>query len=877
MSLGKLLLGILIICVPGQVFGWDWRTKVTIVLKDQPLEAVCGLLEREYGIHFSYSRNIVDLSRKITVNIHNKPLKRALEEIFDPYNIRFARIGEQIVLTEMKHPVFTISGYVQDVRTGEKLIGATIYSPRQEAGTTTNQFGFFSLTLARDTSSLWVSYIGYLPLRLPVKGVGKSQVIVPLQPRNSLPEVVITDSMHTRSQADLLTNGMSVLPADIKSMPRLLGEADIMRTILSLPGVSGGIEGGSALNVRGGSPDQNLVLLDGTPVFNASHLFGIFTVFNPDIVKDASFYKSAFPARYGGRLSSVVDISLKDGDMKQYHGEAAIGLIAAKAMVEGPIKKDKTSFVVSGRRSYTDLLMSDLFVTTTDNGDDSRGYVYFYDANIKINHIFSPKDRLYLSAYTGQDKLVISREGPEEGTSSTDTVYEHTKSRFAWGNYAATLRWNHVFGPKLFANVTGNYSQYYFSTDYTYDYKSAGAGDTSKLYARYYSRMQNAVARLDLEYRPDPRHAIKFGGAAVTHIFTPGISRFGVDDSGQTLTDTSYGAGSSVGQEIVLYAEDGWRISPRMKMDLGIHASGFFVQRTFYSSLQPRLGINYRLPHHWSVRLSYTHMIQYLHLLTNNGINSPTDLWVPSTAKVRPEFSRQLSAGIFKTAKNGMFALSMEAYYKSMDHVIEYLEYSSLINNAASNWDEQVIAGKGRSYGGEIMLEKKNGKTHGWIGYTLSWSERKFPGVNKGAYYPYKYDRRHDLEVVFNQRLSKRWELSARWEYTTGLPLTLPTASYEGVGDASPYDFPANVPILDYTGDRNQFRTRSMHRLDLNATHSKQKPWGTRSWTFSLYNAYNQRNPFFYFMVTDREKQERYLSEVSILPILPSVTYSIKF
>ncbi|MVT09783.1 TonB-dependent receptor [Chitinophaga tropicalis] len=874
MSLGKILLGVLFICLPGQVFGWDWRTKVTVVLKDRPLEEVCGLLEKEYGIRFSYSRNIVDLSRRITVNIHNKPLKKALEEIFDPYNIRFARIGEQIVLTEIKHPVYTVSGYVQDIRTGEKLIGATIYSPRQEAGTITNQYGFFSLTLARDTSSLWVSYIGYVPQRLAVKGVGKSQVSVVLTPKNSLPEIVVTDSVYARSQTNLLTGRMSVSPADVKSMPRLLGEADVMRAIVALPGVSGGIDGGGALNVRGGSPDQNLVLLDGTPVFSASHLFGIFSVFNPDIVKDAAFYKGAFPARYGGRLSSVVDISLKDGDMKQYHGEAAIGLIAAKAMVEGPIKKDKTSFVVSGRRSYTDLLEDNLFNSTSENGDENRAYVYFYDANLKVNHIFSERDRIHFSVYTGQDKLVLNR---ASGVSQQDTVYETTKTRFSWGNYTGTLRWNHVFNPKLFANTTGNYSQYYFYTDYSYNYKPVSREDTIKLFGKYYSRMQDAVIRMDLEYRPGPNHTFKFGGGAITHIFTPGVSRFEDKGSGEKTVDTSYGAGSTVGGEVLLYAEDEWKVLPSLQMNIGLHTSGFLVQRTFYGTLQPRLGAIYRLPKNWSLKASYTHMTQYLHLLTSGGIDSPTDLWVPSTGKVRPMYSRQASAGVFKTTNNRMYTFSLESYYKIMDHVIEYKEYTPFINTSPGNWDDKVVSGRGRSYGGEIMLEKKKGTTRGWIGYTLSWSERRFPGVNGGTYFPYKYDRRHDLELVLNQRLGKHWDLSASWEYTSGLPLTLPTGSYEGVGDGSPYDFPDNVPILDWMGKRNQYRTQSMHRLDISATYSKKKKWWVKSWTFSLYNAYNQHNPFFFVIVTDRKKQERYLSEISILPILPSVTYSVKF
>lgn len=875
--LGRMLLGMLLIYIPVQASGWDWRTKISISVKDQPLEMICMILEKEYGIHFSYSRNVVDLTPLVTVNIHNRPLKKALEDIFAPYDIHFARIGDQIVLTAKNHPTHTISGYVQDDGTGEKLIGATVYSPIQRVGTTTNQFGFFSLTLPRDTSSLQVTYIGYKPGRLAVKKDQRKPVIVTLQAQNSLPEVVITTTTDSfrQQQEQIVLNRLKLSPADVKAMPRLLGEADMMRTIVAQPGVSGSIEGGGGLNVRGGSADQNLVLLDGTPIFSVSHLFGVFSVFNPDIVKNAEFYKGGFPARYGGRLSSIVDISLKDGDMQQYHGEAAIGLIAVKAMVEGPIKKDRTSFVVSARRSHADM-MSDLTVSTGDEGPDDTD-VYFYDANMKVNHIFSQKDRLYLSAYVGQDRLNMDWQEGEEEPDGSGSYYGDSRSSFLWGNYTATLRWNHVFNPKLFANVTTNYSQYYFSTEYKYDYKPINTTDTSRLYGKYYSSIQDIVGKVDFEYRPKPSHTIRFGGGVITHVFNPGVSLFEDEGTGTPSVDTTYDDGASVGQEILLYAEDEWRASKSLWVNAGVHASGFLVEGGAYYSIQPRLGVRYGLPHRWAVKLSYTHMTQYLHLLTNSGSSMPTDLWVPSTGRVRPMFSRQGSVGISKTSKHHMYAMSVEGYYKTMDHVIEYREYVSPFSGAGKHWDEQVAIGKGRSYGGEILLEKKKGTTRGWIGYTLSWSDRTFPSVNEGKSYPYKYDRRHDLEVVLTQHLGKRWELSATWEYTTGLPLTLPTASYEGVGDPSPFDPPENDPIVDYIGNRNAYRTSSIHRLDISATYSKKKKLWTKSWTFSLYNAYNQRNPYFYYMVTDREKQERYLSEISILPILPSVTYAIKF
>ena len=874
--IGKILSGMLLICIPVQVFGWDWHTKITVSLRDQPLQAVCELLEQQYGIHFSYSRDIVNLSRRVTLDVRDKSLKDFLDDLLSPYDIHFARIGEQIVLTAVKDPQRTVSGYVQDQRTGERLIGATIYSPVRQVGTITNQFGFFSLTIPKDTSSLLVTYIGYTPTRLPVTDISSKQVIVLLGSLTSLHEVVITETSGERQPGLMQMSKISLSAAEVKSMPQLLGETDMMRAIAALPGVSGGMDGGGALNVRGGSPDQNLILLDGTPVFNSSHLLGIFSVFNPDIVKRAEFYKGAFPARYGGRVSSIVDISTKDGDMQEYHGEASVGLIAAKCMIEGPIVKDKTSFLVSARRSYTDLLIDNLDFTDEDS-QSSEVSLYFYDVNVKINHIFSPVNRIYLSGYMGDDHFELTQKVHTERTVNYSSSTEESNTGVGWGNMMGTLRWNHVFNPQLFANATLNYSRYSFTTNYNYDYTTDSTVNKIQQYGEYYAKIKDGVFKLDLEYRPNPHHTVKFGSGIITHVFNPGVSVLNNNYGGQPPVDTSYRQTGSEGQEISLYGEDEWDVNESFHVNAGIYVSGFVIEKNWYNSIQPRLGLRYQLPHLWTLKMSYTHMNQYLHLLTNSDASLPTDIWVPSSSKVQPIFSKQVSMAICKASKNNMFAASAEVYYKTMDNMIEYKDESEFFNTSGNKWDEQVVIGTGRSYGGELFLEKKSGKTKGWIGYTLAWSDRKFAGVNKGRAFPYKYDRRHDLEIVLTQQLSKRWEVSASWEYTSGLPLTLPIASYEGVGDSSPWDAPANTPILDRVSNRNQFRSRSQHRLDLSATHTKQKKHYKRSWTISLFNAYNQENPFLYGVFTDRVKQERYLQEITILPFLPSITYSIKF
>ncbi|WP_440135098.1 carboxypeptidase-like regulatory domain-containing protein [Chitinophaga sancti] len=866
--LGRMLLGILLI--PLQVLGWDWHTRITVTVNNQPLSVICGQLESQYGIHFSYSREIVDLSRRVTVNFQDKPLKRALDELFSPFDIRFARIGEQIVLTVKKYPNITISGYIQDVRNGERLIGATIYSPSQQVGATTNQFGFFSLTIPKDTASLCVSYIGYHSQRLCM--TGKSFVIVGLQPSNSLREFTVSDTAQGQRQMSAL----HVSPADVKSMPRLLGESDVMRAIATLPGISGGVDGGTVTSVRGGGSDQNLILLDGSPVFNSSHLFGLFSVFNPDIVKSADFYKGGFPARYAGRLSSVIDISTKDGDMKEYHGEASAGVIAVRGMVEGPIKKDKTSFVVSARRSILEPILNNID-EEIQKQKGTKVNLVFHDVNLKINHIFSPKDRLYFSSYVGNDNLGLTLQNNADSTTAANPFNESTVTRLNWGNHTFALRWNHVFNPKLFVNTTLNYSQYYFNIDYNYYYQPSKSRDSIHLYGKYYSMVKDLMLRTDAEFIPDPNHIFKFGAGGIIHKFNPGVSAFEDYSQSKTLLDTAYNQATSVGGEVLMYAEDDWTVTDALRVNMGLHGSGFLVKGKLFYSLQPRVQVRYQLPNRWTLMAGFTHMNQYLHVLSESNASLPMDLWVPSTKKVGPMFSRQFTFGVNKILKDQRYSLSVEAYYKSMRNVIEYKDNSKIFNSASKNWDDHVETGTGTSYGGEVMLEKRKGKLRGWIGYTLSWAYRRFPNVNGGERYPYNYDGRHDIKVMLMQQVGKRWELAANWHFNSGLPLTLPVASYEGVNNPSPYDGGGSFPVLDQLSNRNQYRSSVVHRLDLSATNTKEKSWGSRSWTISLFNAYNHANPFLYSIVTDKQNQKRYLQEISILPILPSVTFSIKF
>ncbi|SKA04865.1 Outer membrane receptor proteins, mostly Fe transport [Chitinophaga eiseniae] len=878
---GKLLTGILclLLCSPLKVSGWDWQTRVTVVVKDQPLKAVCEILEKEYGIHFSYSRELVDLSRKVTVTAYQQRLKSLLEQLFAPEDIRFTRVGDQLVLQQVKRSTRTISGYVQDAVSGEKLPGATIYAPTLKQGTTTNQYGFFSLTTVKDTNSLIVSYVGYEPALLPVEGQANRILLVPLQPLASLQEVVVSATDKTKLQDQTQMSRVHLPLAVVQSMPKLLGEADVMRTLQSMPGVGGGMDGAGGLHVRGGSPDQNLILMDGTPVFNFSHFFGVYSLLNAEVVKSADLYKGAFPARFGGRLSSVVDISLKDGDMRHYHGDVAIGMISAKFNVEGPIIKDKTSFIVSARRSYPDLLYNATLRTDGDFGRGGALLAYFYDVNAKINHIFSAKDRIYLSLYKGEDNLRIKSVPDTALPDAAGRVTESSRFQLGWGNTIGGLRWNHIYSTRLFSNVSLNYSQYAFRTEYNFKSKMPATGQASDLYGKYFSRMKNLGLKVDFDFRPSPNHSFRFGTAVTAHYFKPGL--MDMSDKGAIPVvplDTGKNGLDIRGTEMLLYLEDDWRLTENLYANLGVHTSGFLVEGRFYHSLQPRVGLRYMLPRNWAVKASYTHMNQYIHLLSSAGTSLPTDVWVPSTQRVAPMYSRQVAAGIAKTSMNNAFEFTLEGYYKTMYNMIEYSNNNTAITENLERWDENVVIGKGWSYGGEAMIKKQKGSTTGWIGYTLAWSTRQFPDINRGRIFPYKYDHRHDVEIVLTQRIGKRWEASASWHYTTGAPLTLPVSSYQGVGTPSPWD-PGNggdVALDRYDG-RYNYRAADVHRLDVGITYSKQKKRWRKSWNLSVYNVYNQKNPFLYYMKRDEEEKQRYLSKVTVMPILPSITYSIKF
>lgn len=755
-----------------------------------------------------------------------------------------------VCVAEAQH--ITISGYISEKKSAERLIGAIVYAPQKGIGTSTNNFGFYSLTLptSDDSIELRVSYVGYSTFSKKIKPDRDASIDIALDNASNLKEVVITsqkDAVQTRTQMSTIDLPIST----IKALPAFLGEADIMKAIQLLPGVQGGSEGSSGLYVRGGSPDQNLILLDGVPVYNASHLFGFFSVFNTDAVKSVEVIKGGFPARYGGRLSSVIDINMKDGDKNKIHGEGGIGIIASRLTLEGPIQKGKSSFMISGRRTYVDVIGGPIINTKTSK----TGY-FFYDLNGKLNFELGAKDHIYVSGYFGKDKF-YNNEKDEDGGIESFT----SKNSLEWGNITAVARWNHEFSHKLFGNLTTYYSQYKFFISSLE--KTSEPGLNQSFLNKYSSGINDKAAKYDFDYLPGANHFIRAGVSVVAHEYTPGALTSKFNAAGYNV-DTTVGNANIKANEMDAYIEDDIRVSARMKMNLGVHATGFNVRDKFYQAIQPRASLRYLLSDALSLKASYVQMNQFIHLLTNSSIGLPTDLWVPATDKVPAQHSQQGAIGLAYTHNAG-FEISVEGYYKTMQNVIEYKEGASFLNST-TDWEDKIEIGKGRSYGGELFIQKKKGRFTGMLGYTLSWTSRQFNNLNNGEWFPYRYDRRHDIKIAGVYELTKHIEVSAEWVYGTGNAITLPIGVYTG----------PNGNEIDIYSSRNGFRMPAYHRGDVSIKFMKEKKRHERAWIFSAYNVYNRKNAFYIY--TDQNTQGyTVFKQVSLFPIIPSISYQFKF
>lgn len=767
----------------------------------------------------------------------------------------------------------TLNGYVRDSLSGELIIGATITINGQGKGVASNQYGFYSITLEPGNYSVSITHVSYISKSFEINFDKDKSLNFDLVPKSSaISEVVVYTNR--RRDANVKNAEMGKIDLSIgriKNIPAFLGEIDILKAIQLLPGVRNAGEGNAGFYVRGGGPDQNLIMLDDAVVYNTGHLFGFFSIFNSDAIKNTSLIKGGMPPQYGGRLSSVLDVAMKDGNMNKFQVDGGIGIIASRLSIQGPIKRNKASFIVSARRTYVDVLAKPFIKKTSDFY--GSGY-YFYDLNAKVNYRFSEKDRLYLSGYFGRDVFDFNN------------AKRSFRSDIPWGNSTATLRWNHVFNKRLFANTTAVYNNYKF--------KFAAAQDNFELSLA--SGIRDANLKVDFDYYPLPQHKIKFGGLYTYHKFVPNILT-GRQDS---VIFQPNNESVKYASEFALYAQDDWELNDKIKINYGIRWTGFTqigpytkykrdadgnkldsaVYKSFepvktYGGFEPRITVRYALNDETSIKAAINRNYQYIHLVSNAGSTLPTDLWVPSTYIVKPQLSWQYTAGLFKNFAENKYETSVEIYYKRMANQIEYKEgYTPSLKDP----EDEFTFGKGWSYGAEFFINKTRGKLNGWIGYTLSWTYRKFAALNGSEKFPARYDRRHDMSIVANYEPGKKWKFGAVFVYGTGAATTLPERFYIIGG----------VLTQEYS-KVNQYRLAAYHRMDLAATFTPVPKLARRggkrkvqsSWVFSIYNVYSRYNPYFIYFDQTGSPYDGSLKvearQVSLFPILPAVTWIFRF
>ncbi len=753
---------------------------------------------------------------------------------------------------------FTLNGYVKDFDNGEELIGVTVLVKEINNGVITNVYGFYSITLPAGKYTVIYSYVGYNNVVYEVELDQNIERNIELTPASiQLQEVVVSDEAPDKNVSDVSMSRNEVDISQVKKLPALLGESDLLKTVQMLPGVVTAGEGTSAYFVRGGSADQNLILIDEAPIYDPSHLFGLFSVFNADAIKDSELYKGGIPARYGGRLSSILDVRTKDGNNKRLQGSGGIGWLASRFQLEGPIQKEKSSFLLSARRSYVDLFLAAA-------GEDNRAF--FYDVNAKVNWKHQNNNRFFLAAYLGRDAF---RSGDDFG--------------FDWGNKTTTFRWNHLFNERLFSNTTFIASQFDFGLEFIDPVQGFD----------WTARIQQLSFKEDLTYFLTPKNEVNFGYHVSWQKFSPGKIEPTVEGSIFVTTDLQ----RLFALDHAFYLSNKQTVSDRLTLEYGVRLSVFqnigkstiftyedqqdntntnVIGSTAYNSFEtiktfvnpePRFGAKYTLTPTSSIKVSYNRMAQNVHLVSSGTVPLPFNTWQPSSPYLDSQLADQVAIGYFRNFKDNAYEFSVEAYYKDMDNVTDFADNADIFFN--EHLATEFRQGSSEAYGLELFLKKNEGKVTGFAAYTLAKAERTVPGVNLGQPFDANYDRRHNISLVGTYNHSKRWDFGMNFVYNTGRPTTIPSGRYEYQN----YN-------VDFITERNGYRLPDFHRLDLSATLTPLKNEGRKwktSWVFSIYNVYNRKNPFTLFTEEGDQPGEKTAKMVYLFPILPSVTYNFRF
>jgi hypothetical protein len=749
----------------------------------------------------------------------------------------------------------TLSGHIKDSKTGETLIGATLYVQELQSGTATNAYGFYSLTLPKGKYTIQFSYVGYQDQVKTVNVSENQKLNIELIPKN-----IELNAVEIRGRAanhNISSTQMGMVEMDaktIKTMPVLLGESDVMKSIQMMPGIQTPVEGSSGFSVRGGATDQNLVLLDEATVYNPSHLMGFFSVFNADAIKDVTLYKGDIPASAGGRLSSLLDVRMRDGNTKEFKAEGGIGIIASRLTLEAPIIKDKSSFIISGRRTYADM-----FLKLSSDSSINNNKLYFYDLNAKANYELNSNNRFFISGYFGKD------------------AYGYADDfGMNWGNATFTFRWNHLFSDRLFSNLTLLYSKYNYQVEI-----NEGSPDYN-----WTSYLENLSAKYDFTWFLSPSSKIRFGAQAIRHFIQPG--RFEVSDQPSDykvpdnkameygtylLAEQKIGAKLSVNAGLRMSAFQNigkatvFRINEDYEVTDTIHYKNNDIFNT-YTRFEPRFSARYMLNEHTSIKGSYSRTYQYIQLASNSTAGTPLDVWFPASEYVKPQKCDQISAGWFRNFNNNQYEASVETFYKWMDNQIDFDANANLMLN--DQLEKEIRIGKAYSYGIEFLLRKNEGRLNGWLGYTWSKARRKIPDINNGRKYPANYDIPHNLNIVLNYRISNRINISSVWNYRTGAPITYPTMRFKHAQ--------SSLPVY---GDKNSSRLPDYHRLDVAVSiKNKDKPgrkW-EGEWHIGAYNAYNRANAYSVQFEEDPDTPNKINAYKTVMfRIVPSVTYNFKF
>ena len=869
-----LILILLIFCImkgnAQEVFSFTFR--------ETPVEEVLGKIEQQTGYIFSYSPSILHQCSLKTISIKQANLEQVLNLLFKSSNISWEKLGRYIILKQGKR-FFIVYGRIYDRGSRERLIGASVYDSRLHVGAATNNYGFYTLIVPEGEVCLNYSYVGYQRASFQFYLKSDTVIHIELKPMLNLDEIVVVQP-NIPGWVKNSQPGQVEFPIFTATViPKLLGESDLLKAVQLFPGVRVGMEGIAGILVRGGNRDENQFLIDDIPLYNANHLLGFFSVFNSDAVKNVNFYKSSFPARYGGHLSSIMDIRLKEGNLQEYHGSFSIGLLSSKFNIEGPIERNRSSFNITARRTYLDLLGAPIYAAINNTKDSKEKIGYnFTDINIKLTRIFSQQNALSLILFYGNDYLKYKKDEKESYYIEPDRTRDYMRG--TWGNWGVGLRWDKMISTGLYANTVLSYNQYRAFMNKKSRNENA-SGDTIRLKKiRFKSGQEEWRLKSDLTWAMKHWSRLYFGGHYIYHVFTP-EKRTTLNRIEEEMPSRKLVNYKEYAHELALYLEDKITIQEKWIVHPGIRAILFYVGSTNYFSLEPRFSIQYNWTDHWETKASYTLMSQYIHQLGSSTMNMPTDLWVPVSDNVKPMKSHQCVLGIYYHPCT-QWHFSLEGFYKTHNHLLN--DYNGVdVTLEYSDWKENVHSGKGHSYGLEWMGQKTGGRTNGWINYTLSRAYRWFPdgSINQGRRFPAKYDSRHMLNLVLLHKFSNFFDISATWTFNNGFYTTQPLERYNTPTHLPGEKGEEKKDIIFHIEKRNNMKPPDYHRLDLGFNFHRRRKHGISTWSINLYNAYCRQNtielsPDYDSKYGNREERQ-YFSNDWLFPIIPSFSYTFTF